>query len=494
MVRDDGKYKFYFIAHEESAAIVHAIAQNRIVDGIYERIQHNMGGAAPPTTFKIKLWSGGESDAWHVERPKDMKILGGLKHRIEHGKYEIANNDSHTKAKIDYLENDFETRVAKELLDVWHRCSIGCVISVGPNEYARATQQGWVAAFDGRPTTWQRLLIRSSPHDSGTKRRSFGVRGDGALLDRTFTIESVSEWKVDDPKPYIEHALTNRKYARAFIGVISKCESWNAQIQEIMQAVIRAYTDGQDRIRHWSNIGPGKRPTDLPPTDIDAATLRKVNAGLAWIGAMRSVCSHESTKLKIRGKGEEPLAWEDVDDRVMAQRIRANDSVIIFEVIGLANYGVKCSIEITSAAQDIRSFMCRETLWMDPNSIETWMGRRAMGHRKRLAIAIRHLDDDKRAFKLAIPPLQRSRSSPDVLEPDLRSGRLPLSSRTSRGGSVVGRRTTKAYANMFGGIAVKCVYDGDVSIDGDVSLGYAFRHMTTHATRGRTNCAAAFNK
>jgi hypothetical protein len=88
-----------------------------------------------------------------------------------------------------------------------------------------------------------------------------------------------------------------------------------------------------------------------------------------------------------------------------------------------------------------------------------------MGHRKRLAIAIRHLDDDdKRAFKLAIPPLQRSRSSPDVSEPDRRSGRLPLSSRTSRGGSVVGRprSTTKAY--MFGGIAVKCVYDGDVSI------------------------------
>jgi hypothetical protein len=89
-----------------------------------------------------------------------------------------------------------------------------------------------------------------------------------------------------------------------------------------------------------------------------------------------------------------------------------------------------------------------------------------MGHRKRLAIAMRHLTDNERVTKLAIPQLQRSRSSPDVSEPDRRSGRLPLSSRTSTGGSVVGRRrsTTKAYANMFGDIAVKCVCDGDVSI------------------------------
>jgi hypothetical protein len=73
-----------------------------------------------------------------------------------------------------------------------------------------------------------------------------------------------------------------------------------------------------------------------------------------------------------------------------------------------------------------------------------------MGHRKRLAIAMRHLTDNERVVKLAIPQLQRSRSSPDVSEPDRRSGRLPLS---STGGSVVGRRrsTTKAYANMFGG-------------------------------------------
>jgi hypothetical protein len=58
----------------------------------------------------------------------------------------------------------------------------------------------------------------------------------------------------------------------------------------------------------------------------------------------------------------------------MAQRIRGNDSVIVFAVIGLANDGVKCSIEIASAAQDLRSFMCYATLWMDPKGIETWMG------------------------------------------------------------------------------------------------------------------------
>jgi hypothetical protein len=100
MMCDDGKYKFYFIVHEESAAIVRAIAQNRIVDGICERIQHNIDAVAP-TPFKINLSSGGETDTWHVERTKGIKILGGRNRRIECGKYEIAGNDSHTKAKID---------------------------------------------------------------------------------------------------------------------------------------------------------------------------------------------------------------------------------------------------------------------------------------------------------------------------------------------------------------------------------------------------------
>jgi hypothetical protein len=72
----------------------------------------------------------------------------------------------------------------------------------------------------------------------------------------------------------------------------------------------------------------------------------------------------------INNDNEDLLAWEDVDDRVMAQRIRRTDSTITLKVVGL---NIRCHVEITSAAKDIHDYLCRRALWFDSESIATWM-------------------------------------------------------------------------------------------------------------------------
>lgn len=100
------------------------------------------------------------------------------------------------------------------------------------------------------------------------------------------------------------------------------------------------------------------------------------------------------------------------------------------------------------------------------------LGITKMGHQKRLAIAIRAIEDGRPSLKLAIPQwakLQRSHSSPEV------AGSLPepLQRRPSTARSAGSPRlsmsrsatcATLAFSRVFGGVAFKCVYDNDVSI------------------------------
>jgi hypothetical protein len=274
-----------------------------------------------------------------------------------------------------YREHIFESRIAQQLLGLWQRCPIGCVISVGPNDYATATDLGWIAVFDQRPTTWQRFLnhVRSAPwdgdgngDDDGDSKR-FRVRGDAVGTGLEFAIESVHEWQVDDPTPYIERALTDcsRECARKLVRAIENCMSWSDTIRDLAAAILRAYVHNQDIVR------PGNKATalrDRPLMDTASTTQRKVDAALAWIGAMRSAPAHRGASLRV--DDGDLLAWEDVDDRVIAQRIRLMESTMELEVVGL---GARCRFEITSAFKDICDHLRSLPLRFDTESIDKWI-------------------------------------------------------------------------------------------------------------------------
>lgn len=279
----------------------------------------------------------------------------------------------------DYKQRVFDDKLRRLLSLEWERCAKGATITVNGVAIARERYGSWTSVKNGKEVSWRRFVhfVRAVPWldhcDAKKKRKHFAIEG----TDCEFDLHQGTGWEAEDFTPYIERALSDDRYALAFVRVVRNWCDWPCEIAYAVTAIVLARFYRRPTAELYTRME--KKPTDVAAvTDLDAATKAKVAAVGAWIEAMRSI-SGPASKLVV---DRDVLDWDAVDMHAIGEKIACDSSIVYLRVADFAGTrGTNPRLEVFSAMHDLIDAVCTGEMAMTAEAAEAKLAlTKAMAH------------------------------------------------------------------------------------------------------------------